>query len=146
MPANMNQMAALIGRTTDDPEVVAFFMTQPATARRRKEGRTDLNGLRSLDSRADGYEVALRRTRIVTVVLYLQAKDGFSPFQGGLSADLVATDSRTVARQKLGPPTKSGADGSWDRFDSAACCLHVSYAASGDGVRMLTLMAPDTAP
>lgn len=146
MLATMNQMAALIGRTTDEPEVVAFFMTQPATARRRKEGRTDLNGLRSLDSRADGYEVALRRARIVTVFLYLRAKDGFSPFRGGLFADLVATDSRAVARQKLGPPTRSGADGSWDRFDSAAYCLHVSYDESGDGVRALTLMAPDTAP
>ena len=111
MLATMNQMAALIGRTTDEPEVVAFFMTQPATARRRKEGRTDLNGLRSLDSQAD-----------------------------------VPTDSRTVALQKLGPPTKSGADGSWDRFDSAAYCLHVSYAEFGDGIRTLTMMAPDTAP
>jgi hypothetical protein len=147
----MDTLAALVGRSLDDPAVVAFFLTQPATARRRKQGRTDLKGVRSLSDKEQGYEVAYQKGRIETIFLYLRERDGYAPFRGALTAGLSAGDSREEVRRKLGPPTRSGASDPaglwpWDRYDSGVMCLHIGYAEAGVGLRMLTLMAPDVAP
>lgn len=151
MDVTMDAIARLVGQTLDSPRVVGFFLTQPATARRRRLGRTDLGGIRSLSSKEHGYEVAHRRGRVETVFLHLCGRDGYAPFRGGLSSGLSVRDTPDVVRRKLGPAKRSGAgdpDGvwPWDRFDSDSLCLHVAYRESGDGLRMLTLMAPDVAP
>jgi hypothetical protein len=147
----MASLAALVGRTLDDPAVIAFFLTQPATARRRKQGRTDLTGIRSLSSQEHGYEVAHRKGRIETVFVYLRGRDGYSPFQGELGAGLSVSDSPEDVRHKLGPPTRSGVGDTagrwpWDRYDSETLCLHIGYGECGVGLGMITLMAPDVAP
>jgi hypothetical protein len=147
----MQALASLVGQTLDSPAVVEFFLTQPATARRRRQGRTDLRGIRSLSSKELGYEVAHRKGRIETVFLFLQPRHGYSLFQGELISGLSTDDSREEVRRKLGPPTRSGFGDEeglwpWDRYDSDALCMHVAYGESGAGVRMLTLMAPDVAP
>jgi hypothetical protein len=147
----MQALAALVGRSLDEPAVVEFFSAQPATARRRQQGRTDLRGIRSLSDKGQGYEVAQKKGRIETVFLYLRARNGYAPFLGALTAGLTANDSREDVRKKLGPPTRSGAGDAaglwpWDRFDSETLCLHVAYGEAGRGLRMLTLMAPDVAP
>lgn len=95
--------------------------------------------------------MAHRRGRVETVFLHLCGRDGSAPFRGELSSGLSVRDTPDVVRRKLGPATRSGAgdpDGvwPWDRFDSDSPCLHVAYRESGDGLRMLTLMAPDVAP
>jgi hypothetical protein len=147
----MEVLASLVGRTLDTPGVVEFFLTQPATARRRRQGRTDLRGIRSLSSKEHGYEVVHRKGRIETIFLYLCPRDGYSPFRGELAARLSADDSREEVRRKLGPPTRSGAGDAaglwpWDRYDSDTLCLHIAYGEAGAGLRRLTLMAPDVAP
>ena len=58
MDASMEVFVSLVGRALDSPPVVAFFLTQPATARRRR-GRTDLAGSRSLSSAGAGDEAGL---------------------------------------------------------------------------------------
>lgn len=151
MDVSMDTLAALVGQPLDSPRVVAFFLTQPATASRRRQGRTDLKGIRSLSSKQDGYEVDHRKGRIETVFLYLCERGDYSPFRGELIRGLSVQDSRQEVMGKLGPPTRSGAgdqDGlwPWDRYDSDRLCLHIAYGESGIGLRMLTLMAPDVAP
>lgn len=151
MEVTMAALAALVGRTLADPAVVAFFSTQPATAKRREQGRTDLSGIRSLSSREHGYEVAHRKGRIETVFVYLCGRDDYSPFQGRLEAGLSVSDTPEDVRRKLGPPTRSGAGDTagrwlWERYDSETLCLHIGYGESGSGLRMITLMAPDVAP
>ncbi len=148
---SLDSLAALVGRTLDSPAVVEFFLNQPVTARRRRQGRTDLSGIRSLSSKEDGYEVVIRKGRIETIFLYLCERDGYSPFRGELTTGLSVGDSREDVRNKLGPATRSGASDTvglwlWDRYDSDALCLHIAYGESGAGLRMLTLMAPDVAP
>ncbi len=150
--ASMDVFVSLVGRTLDSPPVVAFFLTQPATARRRRrQGRTDLAGIRSLSSAEAGYEVVHRKGRIETIFLYLRGRDGYSPFRGALIAGLSVEDSRADVRRKLGVATSMGAGDEaglwpWDRYDSEALCLHIAYGESGQGLRMLTLMSPDVAP
>ena len=151
MEVKMETLVSLVGQPLDSPVVVAFFLTQPATARRRKQGRTDLNGIRSLSSKEYGNAIDHQKGRIETVFLYLCEKHDYSPFRGELANGLSVTDSLEDVRRKLGAPTKSGiADEGglwpWDRYDSDTLCLHVSYGESGKGLRMLTLMAPDVAP
>jgi hypothetical protein len=151
MDASMSVLASLVGRALDAPLVTEFFRTQPATARRRRQGRTDLNGIRSLSSKEYGYEVSHRKGRIETIFLFLCARDGYSPFRGELIAGLTVDDSREDVRRKLGPATRSGTSDEagrwpWDRYDSDVLCLHIAYGESGVGLRMLTLMAPDVAP
>jgi hypothetical protein len=147
----MDALASLVGQSLDAPAVVEFFLTQPAAARRRRQGRTDLRGIRSLSSTEHGYAVIHHKGRIETVFLYLAGREGYSPFRGELSAGLTAGDSRADVRRKLGPATRSGAGDEaglwpWDRYDSEAVCLHIAYGESGVGLRMLTLMAPGVAP
>jgi hypothetical protein len=151
MAPSMAVLVSLVGQPLDAPPVVEFFLTQPATARRRRQGRTDLCGIRSLSSKEQGYEVAHRKGRIEVIFLYLCERDGYSPFRGELVGGLTVGDSHEEVRRRLGPPTRSGsADAAgrflWDRYDSAALCLHIAYGESGTGLRMLTLMAPDVAP
>jgi hypothetical protein len=148
---SVGTLASLVGRRLDSPAVIAFFLTQPATAARRRQGRTDLNGIRSLSSKEHGYEVAHRKGRIETIFVYLCERDGYAGFKGPLTRGLSAGDSREDVRRKLGAPTRSGAGDAqglwpWDRYDSDALCLHIAYGEGGAGLRMLTLMAPDVAP
>jgi hypothetical protein len=147
----MDTLAFLVGRGLDDPAVVEFFLTQPATAARRRQGRTDLKGIRSLSSKEDGYEVIHRKGRIETIFLMLSARDGYSPFRGKLTGGLSVDDGRADVQRKLGPATRTGTSDAeglwlWDRYDSESLCLHIAYGESGTGLRMLTLMAPDVAP
>jgi hypothetical protein len=147
----MDALAAFVGQALDAPPVVAFFLNQPAVARRRRQGQTDLSGIRSLSSKKHGYEVVHHKGRIETIFLYLRERDGYAPFRGELTAGLAVGDSREDVSRKLGPATRSGAGDDaglwpWDRYDSAALCLHIAYGESGAGLRMLTLMAPDVAP
>ncbi len=151
MDVSMDVLASLVGQTLDVPHVVEFFLTQPATAGRRRHGRPDLNGIRSLSSKQDGYEVSHRKGRIETVFLYVAGQDGYCSFRGELTAGLSVSDSRAAVKRRLGPPTRSGAGDAeglwpWDRYDSDALCLHIAYGEAGVGLRMLTLMAPDVAP
>jgi hypothetical protein len=147
----MDELTALVGQSLDAAAVRAFFLTQPATQKRRKAGRVDLSGIRDLSSKADGYEVIHRRGRIVTIFLYLTERDGYHPFRGALTQGLRAPDSRAAVRRRLGPPTRRGAVGEkqewhWDRYDSEKVCMHFSYGPRARGIRMVTLMAPDVAP
>jgi hypothetical protein len=151
MDLSMDALAALVGESLQSAQVVEFFLTQPATARRRLQGRTDLNGIRSLSSKEYGYEVVHSKGRIETIFLYVRGKGDYSPFRGELSRGVLADDSRAQVLAKFGPPTRSGcADPAgqwpWDRYDSDSLCLHFSYAEGGIGLWMVTLMAPDVAP
>lgn len=151
MDLSLSDLGALIGQTLDSPRVVEFFLTQPATARRRREGQTDLKGIRSLSSKELGYEVDFRKGRIETIFVYVSAHHGYAAFQGELVAGLTIHDTPEDVRRKLGPATHSGVSDPeglwpWDRFDSETLCLHISYEESGVGLRRLTLMAPDVAP
>jgi len=147
----MEVLASFVGQPLDSEHVIAFFMTQPTTARRRQQGRRDLSGIRSLSSKEDGYDVVHRKGRIETIFLYLTARDGYTPFRGKLTGTLSSADSPEDVRRKLGPPTRSGTGDEagawpWDRYDSEEVCLHIAYGEWGAGLRMLTLMAPDVAP
>jgi hypothetical protein len=148
---SMAALASLVGLRLDNPAVVAFFLNQPATARRRRQGRTDLSGIRSLSSEQHGYVVAHSKGRIDTVFLYLCHEGDYSPFRGELISGLSVDDSREDVRAKLGPATRSGAADKagvwlWDRYDLDALCVHIAYGKSGMGLRRITLMAPDVAP
>ena len=147
----MSSLAALVSQSLDSPAVVEFFLSQPATLAHRRQGRLGLQGIRSLASKEDGYEVVHCRGRIETIFLYLAPRDGSSPFRGELAGGLAVTDSREDVSRKLGPPTRSGAGDPaggwpWDRYDSEVLCLHIASGESGVGLRMLTLMAVDVAP
>jgi hypothetical protein len=151
MDLSMATLESLVGESLQSAQVVEFFLTQPATARRRQQGRTDLNGIRSLSSKEHGYDVVHRKGRIETIFVYVRGKGDFFPFRGELSKGLLANDSREQVLARLGPPTRSGcADPAgrwpWDRYDSDKLCLHLSYAEGGIGLWMVTLMAPDIAP
>jgi hypothetical protein len=151
MDVSLHTLEALVGASLQSTHVVEFFLTQPATANRRRQGRTDLNGIHSLSSKQHGYEVDHKKGRIETIFVYLRGKDDYSPFRGELSRGLLVEDSREEVLAKLGEPTRSGyADSTarwpWDRYDSERLCLHITYGESGNGLRMLTLMAPDVAP
>ena len=151
MEPSMETLISLVGHRLDSREVVDFFLTQPSTAHRRRQGRIDLAGIRSLSSKGLGYEVTHRKGRIETIFMYLSARDGYEPFRGRLIARLESADTRKEVISKLGPPTRSGTSdpaGSWvwDRYDSDLVCIHIAYGEAGVGVRMVTLMAPDVAP
>jgi hypothetical protein len=151
MDLSADTLAALVGAPLRSARVVAFFLRQPATARRRRQGRTDLTGIRSLSSKEHGYKVVHQKGRIETVFVYVRARGDLAAFQGKLSRGLLADDAREQVLAKLGSPTRSGyADPAgcwpWDRDDSDRLSLHLSDGGCGVGLRMLTLVAPDAAP
>ena len=104
---------------------------------------------------AGGYLLSHRHGRIETLFVYLTPCGEYRAFRGALIAGLSARSTRADVRKALGRPTRSGEaqtvpvlgrKGAFDRYDNESLCLHFEYSEAGQVVRLITVMAADSAP
>ena len=96
-----------------------------------------------------------RSMTIETLFLFVLPSEGFEAFRGTLIGGLTSQASRDEVRTQLGLPSHSkeaqtlpilGRKGAWDRYDSERICIHFEYTEPDERLRMVTVMAADTAP
>lgn len=128
---NLDGLVALLGTDLDDPRVEDLGL---------REKRTD--GRLYASSKALGIQMMATTGRTVsTIFLHGQGHESFHAWPGDLGG---ITFSSTPAQLKKLKGTPARSSTGWDRWDFAAYSLHVQY--GGDGVQLITLMAPGTAP
>lgn len=99
------------------------------------------------DFRSHGVGLRCDRTELIRT-FHLKRPDGERLFELPFSL------TRQQVRERLGVPSASGGPsrqlfgdlGPWDRFDSPTLCIHVQHEFKRDGISLVTLMDPSTAP
>ena len=90
-----------------------------------------------------GVRVSAEEGRVVAAFLYGEAREGYDPYPGalpeGLSYDLDVASALAICGQ---PQTSSTSPGlTWHKFQREGYLLHLQFAAAGDRIVLLTLLA-----
>jgi hypothetical protein len=144
------QVENIVGRSLSEPDVQDFLSTVTTTPPRHfAYGKVyyriyDVDGIELI---CDGED------RITTVFLYSGSSEGKIRFRGRLPKNLQFSDTRAMIAQRLGMPDCAGGGGEgvsgkvniWERYQTDACVLHITYGSDGC-IKMVTLMSASTAP
>lgn len=125
------QLMALLGASLDDDAVVDLGLREKKAA----------PGY-SASSKSLGIEVSAGRGRLIeSIFLHSQGHEGHHAWPGDLGG-ISFSSTASQLRKLKGLPTRSAPG--WDRWDDPSGSIHVQY--GGNGVVLVTLMAPGTAP
>jgi hypothetical protein len=152
---NFEALIGLVGSDVDSISVQAFIDSE----RLLHSTEPDMNEgepVRFYFSSRDGsFQFAYSNGRIDTLFLFIQPVDGGKPFDQVLVGGLSTSSTRADVRNRLGSPSRSGEPmtistlgrcGAWDRFDSAELGMHFEYTEIGERIKLVTVMAIDSAP
>ena len=124
------QLLALLGGSLDDDAVVDLGL-------REKKASPGYWA----SSKALGIELGAGRDRLIeSIFLHSQGHEGHHAWPGDLSGISFSSTSSQLRKLK-GSPTRSAPG--WERWDEPTGSIHVQY--GGNGVLLVTLMAPGTA-
>ena len=127
---NLDGLFALLGASLDDAAVADLGLKEKTSGAET-----------SASSKALGIELMARGRRVESVFLHSQNHEGFHAWPGDLGG-ISFTSTPTELKRLFGAPTRASTG--WDRWDQSRGSLHVQY--GGNGVQLVTLMAPGTAP
>lgn len=148
-------LMATVGAPVDSDAVQALIAADDLTASTEPDLQEGEPPRSYLSGPAAGYELMHWRGRVATLYLYAEPAGDFAAFPGALPGGLRRGASRPEVLARFGVPERSGGaarlvglgpQGAWDRFAVGGLCLHFQYAAPGERIRLVTVMAAGEVP